>query len=97
MIGQTIRATRLSRYILHAREAIRITSRIPDRSRKQHRTPQSLGVQLFASGPKQTWSSAPRMSAFEGKADIACCGRSAFAVAIRSKADMGCCTAYVCL
>ena len=52
MIGQTIRATRLSRYILHAREAIRITSRIPDRSRKQHRTPQSLGSTIVRFWPK---------------------------------------------
>jgi len=35
------------------------------------------------------------MSAFGGKADMAFCGKFAFAVAIESKADIGCCTAYV--
>ena len=35
------------------------------------------------------------MSAFEGKADMGFLRESAFAVAIRGKADMACCTAYV--
>jgi hypothetical protein len=35
------------------------------------------------------------MSAFGGKADMTICGMSAFAVAIRGKADIASCTAYV--
>jgi len=35
------------------------------------------------------------MSAFEGKTDMTICGMSAFAVAIRGKADMARCAAYV--
>jgi hypothetical protein len=35
-------------------------------------TPVSAAMSAF--GPKQTWSSAPHMSAFGGKADMACCG-----------------------
>jgi hypothetical protein len=35
------------------------------------------------------------MSAFGGKADMTVCGMSAFAVAIRGKADIAYCTAYV--
>src|SRR6187401_1962423 len=40
---------------------------------------------MSAFGPKQTWSSAPHMSAFRGKADMTSCGKSAFAVAIGVK------------
>jgi hypothetical protein len=50
---------------------------------------------MSAIGPKQTWASALHMSAFEGKADMAVCGKSAFAVAIGGKADMACYGAYV--
>jgi len=35
------------------------------------------------------------MSAFGGKADMAFCGKSAFAVAIGGKADMSLCAAHV--
>ena len=35
-------------------------------------------------------------AAFGGKADMTICDMSAFAVAIACKADMACCTAYVC-
>ena len=41
-----------------------------------------------AFGPKQTWAGASHMSAFGGKADMAVCEKSAFAVAIGGKADM---------
>jgi len=48
-------------------------------------------------GPKRTSLVTPHMSAFGGKADIAFVGRmSAFAVAIRGRADMPLCAAYVC-
>ena len=50
---------------------------------------------MSAFGPKQTWAVALHMSAFGGKADVTSC-KSAFAVAIGGKADMGWCTAYVC-
>jgi hypothetical protein len=40
-------------------------------------------------GPKQTSLVASHMSAFGGKADMTVCGKSAFAVAIGGKADMG--------
>jgi hypothetical protein len=46
-------------------------------------------------GPKQTWASAPHMSAFGGKADMALCGEFAFAVAIGGKADIASCIAHV--
>jgi hypothetical protein len=51
---------------------------------------------MSAIGPKQTSQVAPHISAFEGKADVTLCGKSAFAVTIGGKADMGCCTANVC-
>jgi hypothetical protein len=50
-------------------------------------------VEQSAIGP---WPSALHMSAFGGKADIRL-RRSAFSVAIGAKADMACCSAYVCL
>jgi hypothetical protein len=50
---------------------------------------------MSAIGPKQTWAGALHMSAFGGKADMACCGIR-FRGRYWSKADMGCCTAYVC-
>ena len=50
---------------------------------------------MSAFGTKRTSACAPHMSAFGGKADMAFCGKSAFAVAIESKADIGCCTVYV--
>ena len=50
---------------------------------------------MSAFGPKQTWALALHMSAFGGKADMAVCGKYAFAVAIGGKADMPFCTAYV--
>jgi hypothetical protein len=40
---------------------------------------------MSAIGPKQTWASAPHMSAFGVKADMTVRGKSAFAVAIRVK------------
>jgi hypothetical protein len=52
-------------------------------------------VHESAIGPKQTWASAPHMSAFRGKADMTICGMSAFAVAIRGKADVPLCIANV--
>jgi hypothetical protein len=51
---------------------------------------------MSAIGPKQTWASAPHMSAFGGKADMDLLRKFAFAVAIGGKADMPFCTAYVC-
>jgi len=53
-------------------------------------------VHESAFGPKRKSQIALHMSAFRGKADMAVCVRSAFAVAIGGKADMGWCTAYVC-
>jgi hypothetical protein len=50
---------------------------------------------MSAIGPKQTSLFALHMSAFGGKANMIICGMSAFAVAIRGKADMACCAAYV--
>src|SRR5262249_46817277 len=50
---------------------------------------------MSAIGPKRTSLVAPHMSALEGKADMAVCERSAFAVAIGGKADMSLCAAHV--
>jgi putative tryptophan/tyrosine transport system substrate-binding protein len=47
-------------------------------------------------GPKRTSLAAPHMSAFGGKADMTFCGKSAFAVASRGKADIAFCTAHIC-
>ena len=56
-----------------------------------------MNTAMSAFGPKQTLATAPHMSAFGGKAGMNVCGMSAFAVAIECKADVTCCTAYVCL
>ena len=45
---------------------------------------------MSAIGTKRTWLVALHMSAFGGKADMAFCGKSAFAVAFGCKADMPC-------
>jgi hypothetical protein len=50
---------------------------------------------MSAIGPKQTLASAPHMSAFRGTADMTVSLESAFAVAIRTKADIAFCGAYV--
>jgi hypothetical protein len=50
---------------------------------------------MSAFGPKQTFVVALHMSAFRCRADMTLCDKSAFAVAIGSKADMPFCTAYV--
>ena len=48
---------------------------------------------MSAYGPEQTWVSALHRSALWGKVDMAICGMSAFAVAIRGKADVAFCDA----
>jgi hypothetical protein len=50
---------------------------------------------MSAIGPNRTSQVAPHMSAFGGKTDMTICGMSAFAVAIRGKADIAFCGAYV--
>jgi prepilin-type processing-associated H-X9-DG protein len=52
---------------------------------------------MSAFGTKRTSPFAPHMSAFGGKADMNFFGKSAFAVAIRGKADIAFCDAHVCL
>ena len=50
---------------------------------------------MSAIGTKRTSIIALHMFAFEGKANMTFCEKSAIAVAIENKADIGCCTAYV--
>jgi hypothetical protein len=52
-----------------------------------------MNGRMSAIGPKQTWPSAPHMSAFGGKADMTVCENPLSRIG--GKADMGCCAAHV--